>query len=93
MVFKNKVLQYVYNLFLALDQLINCVVLLGDPDDSVSGRCGFAIYVKRTPKWWVTPLKELIDLFFLVVFSENDHCKNAIEAEEKLQKELWRWYK
>lgn len=92
MIFENKVVQYVYNFFLSLDQFINAVFLLGDPDDSVSGRCGFAIYVSGRPKWWVRPIQRGIDWFFLVVFGEKEHCKNAIEEDENLQKELWKWW-
>ena len=82
--------QYIYNLALSIDQFINTIIL-GDPDDSISGRCGRAM--RGEPKWWVKPLRDFIDWLFLVLFNEVGHCANAIEPEEKLQKELWKWSK
>jgi len=57
--------QYLYNVALALDQFINAL-LLGDPDDSISGRVGRA---ERTgkPKWFVPYLASFIDFLFLNV--------------------------
>ena len=86
-----KVGQYVYNVFLCASQVINCVILLGDPDVSISGRTGYAYYCKR-PKWFVGPLRNMIDLFFLWTIGEVDHCKNSIEPTEKNEKELWKWW-
>ncbi len=36
---------YVYNIFVALDQLVNVVLLFGDPDETISSRVGKS-YVK-----------------------------------------------
>jgi hypothetical protein len=84
--------QYIYNLALSFDQFVN-TILLGDPDESISGRCGRAIESGH-PKWFVLPLAFLIDLLFLMVFGEEDHVKNAIEPEEQPhEKELWSWIK
>jgi hypothetical protein len=84
--------QYIYNLALSLDQFVNAI-LLGDPDESISGRCGRAIESGR-PKWFVKPLAFVIDLLFLMVIGEEDHVKNAIEPEEyPHEKELWSWIK
>ena len=59
-------LQYLYNLALALDQFINAI-LLGDPDDSISGRCGRAMESGK-PKAFVIPLAKLVDYLFLKLF-------------------------
>lgn len=89
--FKNPIIQFVFNLFLGLDQLLN-VLLLGDPDESISGRCGRAIKY-GTQKFWVGPLADAIDWFFLTVFREANHIMNSVEPEERPhEKELWKWY-
>lgn len=89
-IFSNPVPQYGYNILLGLDQFVN-TILLGDPDDSFSGRCGRAVASGRA-KWWVIPLQITLDWLFLNLFNEANHCANAIEPEEALEKELWRWY-
>jgi len=81
--------QYAYNLALSLDQFLN-TILLGDPDESISGRCGRAI-LSNKPKFWVPMLARVIDLFFYVTFNERDHVLNAVEPEETHEKELWSW--
>lgn len=81
---------YIYNVLLATSQFINAF-LLGDPDESISGRCGRALASGR-PKYWVVPLVLFINSIFLV-FGEKGHVQNSIEPEERPhEKELWRWY-
>lgn len=82
--------QYLYNLALAFDQLVN-VILLGDPDDSISGRCGRSLATGNA-YWWVKWLARHVDWMFLHLFNEKDHCASSIEPEENLGKELWKWY-
>jgi hypothetical protein len=84
--------KYLYNLALAFDQFVNAL-LLGDPDESISGRTGRAIASGRA-KWWVKPLATHIDWMFCYIFGEKNHVANAIEPEEKpLERELWSWIK
>jgi hypothetical protein len=90
MKYQNKLAQYGFNIALGLDQFVN-VLLLGDPDDSISGRCGRAIASGR-PKWFVKLLAPVIDWLFLKLFDEKDHCKDSIESEEGYCYELWRWH-
>lgn len=82
--------QYIFNLALAYDQLVN-VILFGDPDDSISGRCGRAM-ASGKPKWWVPYLAAHVDWIFLHLFNQIDHCKDSIEEGEKYEKELWKWH-
>jgi hypothetical protein len=82
--------QYLYNLGLAIDQLLN-TILLGDPDEGLSGRLGRA-YLSGKPKFWVKPLMRVNDWLWLVLTGESDHSVNAVEPEELHEKELWRWY-
>ena len=87
MVIKNN---YAYNVALGLDQFFNAI-LLGDPDESISGRTGRAI-ASGKPKAFVPPLGKFLNWFFLNVFGETDHVGNAVEAEETPKdKELWSW--
>lgn len=85
-------MQYIYNLGLGLDQFINCL-LLGDPDESISGRTGRAALSGR-PKWWVPYLHVFIDRLVHLLVGQSDHCINSVEPEEiPYSKELWRWIK
>lgn len=86
----NPVLQYGYNLALAIDQLANAI-LLGDPDESISGRTGRAMK-SGNPKWWIPMQHKIIDAIFYILFKEKDHCFNGMEPEERpYEKELWSW--
>jgi len=82
--------QYTFNLALSLDQFIN-VILLGDVDDSISGRCGRAM-ASGKPKWFVKPLAKFVDYAFLKLFKQVDHCKDSIEPEELMTYELYKWH-
>lgn len=88
---KSKLIQFSFNLFLGLDQLVN-VLLLGDPDDSISGRCGRAISSGK-PKWWVKPLAKLIDWGAYKLFKQEKHCIVSQEPEDAMDYELWNWSK
>lgn len=81
--------QFLYNFGLGLDQFVN-VLLLGDPDESLSGRLGRA-HVSGRAKWWCEPMRRALDAFVFLAFGETDHCVNAIEPEESDSKELWSW--
>jgi len=84
--------QFLYNLVLGMDQFLN-VIILGDPDESLSGRTGRAILSGR-PKWFVKPFQKVIDGLAYVLAGEVDHCINAVEPEERpFEKELWSWIK
>lgn len=81
--------QYIFNIALTADQGIN-VLLLGDPDDSLSGRCGRAI-ASGKPKWFVIILAGCVDFIFLHLFNQVEHCKNSQEPEDIMTYELWKW--
>ncbi len=82
--------QYIYNFFLALDQMINAI-LLGDPDESLSGRLGRA-KLSRKPKFWVGPMIDINDFLWWTFTGELQHSINAVEKEETFDKELWKWH-
>jgi len=84
--------QLLYNLGLGLDQFTN-VLLLGDPDESLSGRLGRAKLSGR-PKYWVEPMAKVNDKIWKFVTGEENHCVNSVEPEERpFEKELWSWIK
>ena len=90
MKYKNWFFQYMFNIVLGMDQFIN-VLLLGDADDTISGRCGRAIASGKS-KWFVKLLAPFIDLVFLKLFDEKHHCQNSIETEEHFCYEIWKWH-
>ncbi|MFO0447771.1 MAG: hypothetical protein ACK52I_03615 [Pseudomonadota bacterium] len=82
--------QYLYNLGLGIDQMIN-VLLLGDPDESLSGRMGRAM-LSGKPKWWVPACVKVNDWLWFILAGEIDHSANAVEPDENpMDKELWSW--
>ena len=88
--------QFIYNMFLMIDQALNVFPLLGDPDESISTRCARVICDDRyEPKWFVIPLAKFIDLLFWNALwkIEKDHIRNSREETELGLKEIWKWHK
>lgn len=83
--------QYLFNLALGIDQWVN-VLLLGDVDDTISGRCGRAM-ASGKPKWFVPYLAKFVDWLFLKLFKQVNHCVDSIEPEESMTYEIWKWSK
>jgi hypothetical protein len=69
--------RYLLNILIAVDQLLN-TLLFGDPDETISSRCGKAIRRAKTPRKWTIAywLNKFLDLF------EKDHCLVSIEDDE-----------
>jgi len=84
--------QYAFNLALSLDQLVN-VLLLGDPDESISGRLGRAL-LSGEPKYFVKPMAAFVDWIFKTLADQDQHCLLSVELEDQPhQNELWSWQK
>lgn len=83
--------KYFFNILLGIDQFVN-VLLLGDPDDSISGRCGRAV-ASGKPKWGILTFSKIIDWGALKLAGQKDHCFNSILDQEDLTHELWSWSK
>ena len=72
--------RYLFNLLLALDQFVNAI-LLGDPDETLSSRCG-----KKHPK-----AAALIDRIFAwdprhcAKNAEPDEGQNALTARDRVE--------
>ena len=86
-------MQYLFNQFLALDQLIN-TILLGHPDETLSSRLGRTIDKERY--FWVKWLRIFVDFIFWPI--EEYHCHNSIMPLEQqnfrsINYEVWSWIK
>ena len=98
--------QLFYNLFIAVDQLLNAL-LLGHPDETLSSRLGRAKGKERY--FWVEYLRFFVDLIFYwdtekKWVTENTyiilkHCEKSVMPLEQLNfrtvvdYELWSWEK
>lgn len=82
--------QYIFNILLGIDDLTN-TILLGDPDDSISGRLGRAM-ASGKPRFFVPPIFHLVNWVALKIFKQENHCQDAI-ATYPLTHELWNWSK
>lgn len=65
-----KIWRFVYNILIAIDQLVN-VLMLGDPDETISSRAG---RVFPNSIW-----RKFIDK---LMFWQTNHCHKAIEKDE-----------
>lgn len=61
---------YIYNMLIAIDQLLNAV-MFGDPDESISERVG-----RRWPESWVARI--INGLFFW----QKNHVMESLEGDE-----------
>ena len=84
-----KILLYLRNVGLSLDQLINTLAL-GDPDESICGRTARAVK-SGNPKWFVPLIASVVN----VIYGGKYHLEfDSIEPEERpWEKELWSWVK
>ena len=95
-------LQIIFNLFLAIDQMLNAI-LLGHPDETLSSRLGRTRGCERY--FWVSPLRVIINtIFFFDVEYLLDgrikrHCEKSIMPLEQqnfrefVDYEIWSWNK
>jgi hypothetical protein len=100
--FISLIAQYLFNIFLAVDQALN-TLLLGHPDETLSSRLGRTIGKERY--FWVSPLRAIVDLLFffdveyLLDGRIKNHCEKSImplEQEnfrEMVDYEIWSWSK
>ncbi len=68
--------KYLLNVFIVLDEAVNTIFLFGDPQETISGRCGRILKASAAPKkcylcYWLCLALDKLD---------NDHCREAIEA-------------
>lgn len=91
------ILRILYNLFLALDQLLN-TLLLGHPDETLSSRLGRTIDNER--HFFIKPFRILVDtIFFFDKEGDKGHCEKSImpleqqNFRELIDYELWAWDK
>jgi len=71
---------YGFRIALSADQAFN-VLLLGFPDESISGRVGRAIATGK-PKKGVDAFGQALDWFFLHAFGDENHVETSVEPED-----------
>ncbi len=69
--------KYFWNLLIAIDQLLN-TILLGDPDETISSRLGKFLDLPKD-KWRYKVANFICKI--LRKFDEN-HCRKSIEKDE-----------
>ena len=96
------VVRFILNYAIALDQLIN-TLLLGHCDETVSSRLGRTIGRERY--FWVKPLRLLVDSIFFFDYTvgkdgkKRGHCESSVMPLEQqsfrtvTDYELWSWVK
>jgi hypothetical protein len=90
-------IQFIFNIFLALDQLLN-TLLLGHCDETLSSRLGRSKDNERY--FWVRWLRIAVDaLFFFDTDGDKKHCEKSImpleqqNFREVIDYEIWNWNK
>ncbi len=95
-------LQYIFNLFLGIDQILN-TILLGHPDETLSSRLGRSKNKERY--FWVRWLRCFVNILFFFdreVFFDGtvlEHCEKSVmpleqqNFREVADYELWSWSK
>ena len=88
-------MQLIYNLLIAIDQLVN-TLLLGHPDETISSRLGRSMGKERYI--WVKGFRIFVDtLFFFDTKGKKRHCqKSVMRLEQKNFRkfsdyEIWSW--
>jgi len=72
-----KIIRYFQNLFIAVDQLLNAL-MLGDPDETISSRVGR-----------VAPDSVAARIINFICFYQTDHCRESIEHDEGKYDLIW----
>ena len=65
---------YILRTLIALDQLVNVVVLNGKEDHTISGHVGYKSF--RTKLWYWEAAENFINTLF---WFDKNHCFNSIE--------------
>jgi len=79
-----------FNMLVSVDQFGN-VVLLGDPDETISSRTGRAVLSDR-PRWFVKHVHYFVNEMFHVLLGQKNHCEDAVE-KDVYKNEIWSWIK
>ena len=65
---------YILRSLIAIDQLLNVLVLNGHEDQTISGKVGYKALTSTKTRWKVA--EKIINLLF---FFDHNHCYNSIE--------------
>ena len=80
-------MQYLINLFFAIDQFVS-TVLGGHPDDTVSQRLGRA--KASGGGALVLVAAKTLDMVIYVLFGEANHCDRSLVGKSSAR-EIWNW--
>lgn len=83
--------RYLLNILTAWNQLLSAY-LGGDEDETISSRLGKAQRGDFGPTWrmTLTPIALLVNLIFLPIEGQWDHCRRHIEEDEGQGEQLLR---
>lgn len=95
--------RFIVNIFLAIDQLFN-TLLLGHPDETLSSRLGKSMGRERY--FWVKPSRIFVDTLFFFDNEKDEsigkilrHCEKSVMPLEQTsfreitKYEIWCWHK
>jgi hypothetical protein len=77
---------WAYNLIISQDQTVNAIHG-GNMDTHISGRIGF--HAKRGARV-ALHMERPVNLIFLITDGQKNHCRNAIEFDEKYHRHMGR---
>lgn len=69
---------YLFNLFVAVDQLANTIIG-GDPGETISSRLGKGKLARKPVHAF---LAKVVNLIFEIIFRQQDHCTWSIQKDE-----------
>lgn len=81
---------YTINCLLSIDQFGN-VLLLGDPDETISSRLGRA-EVSGRPVPFAVALGKIVNKLFNIIAGQKNHILDSIEPGT-FKNEIWNWIK
>ena len=90
--------RFTVNYLLAIDQLVN-TIMMGHPDETISSRLGRTVDKERY--FWVRPFRRFVDILFFFDKGPNGegHCEASVMPLEQqnfrtfTDYELWSWTK
>ena len=80
-----KLSRYVWNILISIDQFFN-TIFGGDPDETISSRCGKWLYLPHSTLRW----KVAYGLCRVLHMIDKNHCIKTIEHDEG-QLDLFEW--
>jgi hypothetical protein len=83
----SRVILQLWRIMAWLSQGVNCLLLGGHHDQTVSARA----WIGRA-RWHWAALVYVLDGLFLLVFRQRDHCRKSFEADVLFAREIYIHY-